>query len=226
MQGRFDCPTPLPRRLLIAIAFLMLAVATRPSLAQDEPPNDEAPNQDAQPRIAAVIEFSGDRRLTPPEELPHGAGVGGECVAQHALVQLQPTVGADRESDVPGAPSDAPRGERIARIGAEAIRVGHRSGELHLDPAQDALMAEMALEAAERSRQRLAGFFGMGSGGRERPVRIEIYPTAERFHQAAGLSRRDSEVTGAVGITAFNKVMLISPRARLLGYRWLDSGRR
>ena len=60
MQGSFECPIPLPRRLLIAIAFLVLAVATCPSLAQDEPPNDETPNQDAHPRIAAVIEFSGD----------------------------------------------------------------------------------------------------------------------------------------------------------------------
>ena len=98
-----------------------------------------------------------------------------------------------------------------------------RRFELYLDPDQDALLAEMALEAAERSHNVLAPFFGVplnGGGGR---VRIEVYPTAEKFHWASGLSRRDIEVTGAVGITAFNKVMMISPRALMRGYRWLDT---
>lgn len=97
-----------------------------------------------------------------------------------------------------------------------------RRFEIHLDPEQDGLLAEAALETAERSHEVLAPFFGVPPEGAGR-VRIEVYPTAEKFHWASGLSRRDIEVTGAVGITAYNKVMLISPRALVQGYRWPDT---
>ncbi len=91
---------------------------------------------------------------------------------------------------------------------------------LSLDPGQDGLLVEMALEAAEKSYEALGEALGWRP---EEPIRIEIYPTAQRFQWASGLSRRDIEVTGAVGITAFNKLALFSPRALARGYRWLDS---
>jgi tetratricopeptide (TPR) repeat protein len=37
------------------------------------------------------------------------------------------------------------------------------------------------------------------------------------------LSVRDIEVTGAVGLTKFNKLQILSPRALVYGYRWLDA---
>lgn len=96
--------------------------------------------------------------------------------------------------------------------------------ELHLEPGQDAPLVELALRATERSHLLLAPFFGMSpAGAADRRVRIEVYPTAERFHWASSLSRRDIEVTGAVGITTFNKIMVISPRALTRGYRWADT---
>ena len=102
----------------------------------------------------------------------------------------------------------------------------HRSErfELHLAPGRDGPLVELALRAAERSHLLLAPFFGMSpAGAAGRRIRIEVYPTAERFHWASSLSRRDIEVTGAVGITAFNKIMVISPRALTRGYRWADT---
>ena len=102
----------------------------------------------------------------------------------------------------------------------------HRSErfELHLAPGRDAPLVEFALRTAERSHLILAPFFGMSpAGAAGRRIRIEVYPTAERFHWASNLSRRDIEVTGAVGITAFNKIMVISPRALTRGYRWADT---
>ncbi|MFQ5913055.1 MAG: peptidase MA family metallohydrolase [Nitrospinota bacterium] len=127
----------------------------------------------------------------------------------------------------------APKDERVkgltafveatlkARKGFRAYR--SRLFELHLDPERDDILAEAALEAAERSHGALAPFFGIPSNGGGRRVRIEVYPTAERFQLASGLSRRDIEQTGAVGITAYNKVMMLSPRALTRGYRWADT---
>src|SRR5689334_8479154 len=54
-------------------------------------------------------------------------------------------------------------------------------------------------------------------------VRVEIAPDSLSFNGISTLSRRDIEETGAVGICKFNKVMIISPRVLLQGYRWLDS---
>jgi tetratricopeptide (TPR) repeat protein len=54
-------------------------------------------------------------------------------------------------------------------------------------------------------------------------VRVEIFPDHERFHAASSLSKRDIEVAGAVGICKFDKVMVLSPRVLLRGYRWLDA---
>ncbi|HEX9445312.1 MAG TPA: tetratricopeptide repeat protein, partial [Candidatus Binatia bacterium] len=54
-------------------------------------------------------------------------------------------------------------------------------------------------------------------------VRVEIAPDAAAFNAISTLSRRDIEETGAVGICKFNKIMIISPRVLLQGYRWLDS---
>ncbi len=108
-----------------------------------------------------------------------------------------------------------------ARKGFQVVR--GRGFELHHLPGRDTLLAEQALKAAEKSREVLAPIFHIPTGASRPPVRIEIYPSAEKFHWASGLSRRDIEVTGAVGITAFNKVMIISPRALTRGYRWVDT---
>ena len=54
-------------------------------------------------------------------------------------------------------------------------------------------------------------------------VRVELFPDARAFYLASTLSVRDIEVTGAVGLTKFNKLQFLSPRALVYGYRWLDA---
>jgi tetratricopeptide (TPR) repeat protein len=91
---------------------------------------------------------------------------------------------------------------------------------LRLQEERDGVLAEYALEALERGYEFLARDLGYQPSA---PVRIEIFPDHERFHAASSLSKRDIEVTGAVGICKFDKVMLLSPRVLLRGYRWLDA---
>jgi tetratricopeptide (TPR) repeat protein len=91
---------------------------------------------------------------------------------------------------------------------------------LRLHEARDGVLAEYALDALEKAYE----FLGRDLGYRPTtPVRIEIFPDHERFHAASSLSKRDIEVAGAVGICKFDKVMLLSPRVLLRGYRWLDA---
>jgi tetratricopeptide (TPR) repeat protein len=91
---------------------------------------------------------------------------------------------------------------------------------LRLHEERDGVLAEYALDALERAYE----FLGKDLGYRpSAPVRVELFPDHERFHAASSLSKRDIEVAGAVGICKFDKVMALSPRVLLRGYRWLDA---
>jgi tetratricopeptide (TPR) repeat protein len=91
---------------------------------------------------------------------------------------------------------------------------------LRLHEAHDGVLAEYALEALEKAYAVLGRDLGYRP---TTPVRVEIFPDHERFHAASSLSKRDIEVAGAVGICKFDKIMLLSPRVLLRGYRWLDA---
>ncbi len=91
---------------------------------------------------------------------------------------------------------------------------------VYLDPERDAILAPLALDTLEKSYQALGEIFNYRPQAK---VRVEIAPDAPSFNAISTLSLRDIEETGAVGICKFNKVMIISPRALLQGYRWLDS---
>lgn len=91
---------------------------------------------------------------------------------------------------------------------------------LRFQDPEDRVLSAYALNALEAIYAKMSREFGFTPAA---PVRVEILPDAESFHKVSTLSRRDIEETGAVGITKFNKIMLISPRALLRGYRWLDA---
>lgn len=89
-----------------------------------------------------------------------------------------------------------------------------------LDENKDGILAPYAIDTLEKSYR----IFGQALGySPPVKVRVEIAPDAVSFNGISTLSRRDIEETGAVGICKFNKVMIISPRVLLQGYRWLDS---
>ncbi|RMF86415.1 MAG: tetratricopeptide repeat protein [Nitrospinota bacterium] len=107
---------------------------------------------------------------------------------------------------------------RLATQGLESVQSEHFT--LLIDREKDGILIPYALEALEQAYQVFGKQFGFTP--RER-VRVEIFPDPERFYHASSLSRRDIEVSGAIGICKFNKIMLLSPRTLLRGYRWLDA---
>jgi tetratricopeptide (TPR) repeat protein len=92
--------------------------------------------------------------------------------------------------------------------------------ELRLDENRDGILAGYLLDALEKTYQRMGRQFN--SFPRER-IRVEVMPGSQSFYYVSGLSRRDIEVSGAVGLAKYNKVMLLSPRALVYGYRYLDA---
>lgn len=91
---------------------------------------------------------------------------------------------------------------------------------IYLDFEQDAALVPYVGDVLERSYQRLGELFGFFP---DEKVLVEIFPTAEKFYPASSLAARDIEVSGAIGICKFNKIMLLSPRNLARGYRWTDA---
>jgi len=91
---------------------------------------------------------------------------------------------------------------------------------ISLDEKQDGILADYISDTLEKTHQVMAGRYGFQA---KEKIRVEVFPDTRAFYYASTLSARDIEVTGAVGVTQFNKLMLLSPRALVYGYRWLDS---
>jgi len=91
---------------------------------------------------------------------------------------------------------------------------------LYLDPGKDALLAAGALTALEAAREKSGDWVGWRPAEK---VRVEIVPDAGSFERVSGLSSDEIERSGAVAICKFNKIMILSPRALVQGYRWRDA---
>lgn len=96
-------------------------------------------------------------------------------------------------------------------------------------PGSDALLVSYAATTLEAARREIAGRdFGLtdhpsGFALLGEPVRVEIYPRIEDLAQVSPLSREEIETSGTVAICKFNRLMVVSPRALVRGYPWLDT---
>ena len=54
-------------------------------------------------------------------------------------------------------------------------------------------------------------------------IRVEVYPTKESFSKASTLSMETLKRSGAIGICKFHRLMILTPQALPLGYRWMDA---
>ncbi len=55
------------------------------------------------------------------------------------------------------------------------------------------------------------------------PIEIDILPDIETLALASGLTVDQIERTGAVGVTKYARIMIVSPKALGAGYPWLDT---
>ncbi|MEW6672296.1 MAG: tetratricopeptide repeat protein [Thermodesulfobacteriota bacterium] len=89
-----------------------------------------------------------------------------------------------------------------------------------LDDRQDGILAEYLIDALGKTHAAMAAHYGFYPAEK---VRVELFPSSVDFYRGSALSVRDIEVTGAVGLTKFNKLQFLSPMALIHGYRWLDA---
>ncbi len=87
-------------------------------------------------------------------------------------------------------------------------------------PAEQAFLASLALPSLEKAAETLSRHFGHRPSEK---IRVEIYPTLEDFSKASTLSMETLKRSGAIGICKFHRLMIVTPEALPLGYRWLDA---
>ena len=91
---------------------------------------------------------------------------------------------------------------------------------ISLDEKQDEVLVDYLRDGLERTYQVMAQRYGFRP---QEKIRVEVFPDTKAFYLCSTLSARDIEVAGAVGLAQFNKLLILSPRALVHGYRWLDS---
>jgi len=109
--------------------------------------------------------------------------------------------------------------ETIGVVGSYA-RFESAHFSILLDEKQDGVLKDYLVDALEKTYEAMARQYSFAPSEK---VRVEVFPDTKAFYYASTLSARDIEVTGAVGLTQFNKLMLLSPRSLVYGYRWLDA---
>ena len=85
---------------------------------------------------------------------------------------------------------------------------------------RDEPLVDYALQALEKGYEQIGDDLNYFP---EEKVLVEIYSKNEAFTQASSLSQEQIEISGAIGICKFNRIMIISPRCLVYGYRWLDA---
>lgn len=105
-----------------------------------------------------------------------------------------------------------------------ATFVHRRSPAGHFDlahaPGVDEVLVDLAGEALDAAWERIGDDLGYRPTS---PVRVELLGAPADLAKLSPLTEREIETTGTIALSKYEKLMLVSPRATLAGYPWLDS---
>jgi tetratricopeptide (TPR) repeat protein len=99
------------------------------------------------------------------------------------------------------------------RFESEHFVVSHPRGK-------DEVLVPYLVEALERQRGALQAAFGEPLPGR---LGVEIVSDVKELAKVSTLSEAEVRTSGTVAVAKFGKLMLLSPKALLKGYDWLDT---
>jgi tetratricopeptide (TPR) repeat protein len=87
-------------------------------------------------------------------------------------------------------------------------------------PGKDEVLVELAGEALERSYEEIGKDLGWYPSQK---VRVEILPQIRDLARVSPLTELEIETSGTIALCKYNKLMIITPRATVFGYPWLDT---
>jgi tetratricopeptide (TPR) repeat protein len=100
-----------------------------------------------------------------------------------------------------------------ARAESEHFVVSHPKGK-------DQVLVPYLVETLEKQRALLGEALGMVPQGR---LTVEIVDTPKELARVSTLTDDEIRTSGTVAVCKFNKLMILSPKALLKGYDWLDT---
>lgn len=107
----------------------------------------------------------------------------------------------------------------LPEVAAPLVHQSSEHFDLYTPPGQE-FLGDYALPALEKASDYFEKIWGVRPAGK---IRVEIYPNKEAFSQASTLSTSTLESSGAIGICKFHRLMILTPKALPIGYRWLDA---
>jgi tetratricopeptide (TPR) repeat protein len=87
-------------------------------------------------------------------------------------------------------------------------------------PGADATIAELAGEVLDAAWNTIGDDLGYKPGD---PIRVELLGTPADLAKLSPLTEAEIETTGTIALSKYNKLMVVSPRATLFGYPWMDT---
>ena len=87
-------------------------------------------------------------------------------------------------------------------------------------PGPDATIAELAGQVLDAAWDITGDDLGLRP---DDPIRVEILGEPAALAKLSPLSESEIENTGTIALSKYNKLMVVSPRATLFGYPWMDT---
>ena len=110
--------------------------------------------------------------------------------------------------------------ELTAEATADFATVRRGDVTLRYRPGMDEVLVDEALETLQAAHDRIAPLLGGAPPG---GVRMELYPTAQRFIDASSLPAAAVRNTGVIALSKWTRLLVSSPRALGHGYAWKDT---
>ncbi len=87
-------------------------------------------------------------------------------------------------------------------------------------PGPDATIAELAGEVLDAAWEAVGNDLGLRPAD---PIRVELLGAPSDLAKLSPLTESDIETTGTIALSKYNKLMVVSPRATIFGYPWMDT---
>ena len=91
---------------------------------------------------------------------------------------------------------------------------------LRYRPGMDDVLVDEAFDTLQATHDRVGPVLGGAPPG---GIRIELYPTAQRFIDASSLPGTAVRTTGVIALSKWTRLLVSSPRALGHGYAWRDT---
>lgn len=111
---------------------------------------------------------------------------------------------------------------RAASVTAGFVSAPSKEGHFVVQhaPGLDGTIAELAGEVLEAARTAMLQQLGHAPSA---PVRVELLGAPADLAKLSTLTEAEIETTGTIALSKYGKLMVVSPRATLAGYPWMDT---